>query len=63
LACVEPAYWATKIPANIPVGIANRPPRAQTINVPTMEFDIPPPISPTGWGRWVKKSTFRELIP
>ena len=30
---------------------------------PTMAFAMPPPVSPTGSGIWVKKAQFSELAP
>ena len=31
--------------------------------VPTMAFAMPPPVSPTGLGIWIKKSRLRAEIP
>ena len=36
-------------------------PRPSNISEPTMALAIPPPASPTGFGRCVKKSQFTEL--
>ena len=33
------------------------------ISVPTIAFAIPPPVSPTGFGIFVKKSQFSEEKP
>jgi hypothetical protein len=33
------------------------------INVPTIALAIPPPVSPTGFGNFVKKSQFKDEKP
>ena len=34
-----------------------------SIRVPTIAFAMPPPLSPTGFGIFVKKSQFRDEKP
>jgi len=45
------------------MGIPMRLARKRMMPDPTIEFAIPPPVSPTGAGTWVKKARFSELAP
>ena len=50
-------------PIKTPIGIDNKDAPNTIINVPTIAFDAPPPSSPTGFGKDVKKSIFILVIP
>ena len=47
----------------MPVGMAKSAPSPTMISVPTMALAMPPPVSPTGFGIWVKKSTLSARTP
>ena len=46
-----------------PIGIANSAPTPVTMNDPTIEFAMPLPCSPTGFGMFRKKSRLSEVMP
>src|SRR5580658_571466 len=54
---------ARKIPPPIPIGMPIKLANPSSTPEPTMEFAIPPPFSPSGFGIWVKKARFSELAP
>src|SRR5829696_2645563 len=47
----------------MPIGIAISDPSPVRMRVPTIEFAIPPPASPTGAGMCVKNSMFSARMP
>ena len=51
------------MPLMTPIGTAISAARPLMISVPTIEFSIPPPASPTGVGMWVKKARFSDWMP
>ena len=51
------------MPLMTPIGTAKAAPIPISISVPTMEFAMPPPDSPTGTGMCVKKSRLSEKMP
>src|SRR6185436_11258678 len=56
-------YSETYIPQRMPRGTASRAARESRMPVPASAFAIPPPTSPTGLGRWVKKARSRAGRP
>ena len=60
---MPPLYSERKIPANIPRGTEKI--NESTINhkVPKIAFEMPPPISPTGLGSWLRNSQLTTEIP
>ena len=57
------AYSETKMPISRPTGIATTLASETMITVPTIEFLTPPPVSPSGFGVFVKKSRLRWPTP
>src|SRR5205085_1944124 len=47
----------------MPTGTASSAARPMRMPVPTIAFAIPPPVSPTGFGIWVKKARSRAGTP
>ena len=47
----------------MPIGTANSDPSPVKISVPTMALAMPPPVSPTGFGIFVKKSRLSDEMP
>jgi hypothetical protein len=47
----------------MPTGTPMRLAIASKMPDPRIEFAIPPPTSPTGFGIWVKKARLSELAP
>ena len=56
-------YSEKNTPPSTPMGTPNTAACPSKINVPTMALAMPPPVSPTGFGNWVKKARFIELKP
>ena len=56
-------YSTTKMAAAIPTGMAIAPESAASTSVPTSAGWTPPPTSPTGFGRCVKKSRLSAGSP
>jgi hypothetical protein len=51
------------MPPRIPSGTPTRLAIPRSSIVPTMALAIPPPVSPVGFGSWVKKFQSSELHP
>src|ERR1043165_4441234 len=58
-----PEYSERCMPAMQPTGTANSAAMPMRISVPTMALAMPPPISPSGLGVWMKNARFSELRP
>jgi hypothetical protein len=56
-------YSERKMPVKTPRGTEKRIEIITRINVPMIAFRIPPPVSPTGLGRWVRKSQLMTEMP
>ncbi len=56
-------YSARYTPAITPTGTANAEATPMRISVPTIALAIPPPVSPTGFGIFVKKSQLSDENP
>jgi hypothetical protein len=50
-------------PLMTPMGIAMVAASPVSTSVPTNALSIPPPVSPTGRGIWVKKPIFNACTP
>ena len=56
-------YSERNTPPSTPMGTPSTAACPSKMNVPTMALAMPPPVSPTGFGNWVKKARFIELKP
>ena len=56
-------YSERNTPPSTPMGTPSTAACPSKMNVPTMALAMPPPVSPTGFGNWVKKAQFIELKP
>ncbi len=56
-------YSARKIPASEPMGTPIKTARRRTLPLPTMALAMPPPVSPDGFGSWVKNAQLSDLAP
>ena len=52
-----------KMPAVTPRGTETIVPSAMMMNVPTIPFAMPPPVSPDGWGSSVRNAQLMEEAP
>src|SRR3569832_2576590 len=53
-------YSVRYTPASTPTGMPSSPARPTTFAEPTMALAMPPPLSPTGFGRFVRKERLRD---